>query len=184
MEQYYMVIDGQRVGPLPISDLAANGLKPDTLVWRAGMQTWEPARTIPELSQALMSAAEESAFGSYAENIDVTPPPSPGQQYGGAPYNPNQYNPNPYAPTHYNWMTWAIISTVVGLFFSCIGAIFGIIAIVNANKANQMYMAGYDVEGAHANSTAKTMTIIALVLAGIGLLFNIGFLFSGGLSSF
>ncbi|MDE7159327.1 MAG: GYF domain-containing protein [Muribaculaceae bacterium] len=174
MEQYYMVIGGRRIGPLPLSELSANGLQGDTLVWRPGMQTWEPARTLPELASQLMPEVEESAFGTYAE--PVVPPPA----YKNPPRTP--YG-NPYTPTHYNWMTWAIVGTVFGFLFSCIGVIFGIIAINKAGMANRMFAEGYEVEGIHANATAKTMTIISLVLAGIGLLINISLFVTGGLMS-
>ncbi|MCH5229933.1 MAG: DUF4339 domain-containing protein [Muribaculaceae bacterium] len=69
-----------------------------------------------------------------------------------------------------NWLPWAIVATIVGFFASCIGAIFGIIGIVQANKANRLYMMGYDREGDAANSNARLMTIIGLIFAGIGII--------------
>jgi hypothetical protein len=56
---------------------------------------------------------------------------------------------------------------------SCIGMVFGIVAIVQANKANRYYAEGVQIAGDSANSTAKTMTIIGLVIAVIGLLYSI-----------
>lgn len=73
-------------------------------------------------------------------------------------------------------MTAAIIGTIVGALFSCIGLIFGIIGINYAGKANNAYAIGDQINGASFNSTAKTMTIISYVLAGIGLLGTIGLL--------
>ena len=80
-----------------------------------------------------------------------------------------------------NWLPWAIVATVAGFFTSCIGAIFGIIGIVQANKANSFYAQGFDAEGDAANSNAKTMTIIGLIFAGIGILalFWFGNIFNG-----
>lgn len=88
----------------------------------------------------------------------------------------NGYRPN----MRTNWLPWAIVATVVGFFASCIGAIFGIIAIVQANKANTLYAQGFDREGDAANSNAKIMTIIGLIFAGIGIIvaFSFGSLFS------
>ena len=113
----------------------------------------------------------------------------PQQPYGQQPYNPNPgyggYNPNPgYRPvdSHYNWMTWAIIATVVGCLTTCLGAIFGIIGIVQANKANNFYAQGLTAEGDSANSSAKTMTIIALVLGGVSILILLGYFFVVGSS--
>lgn len=86
------------------------------------------------------------------------------QNYG---YN-NGYN-NMRPKVHTNWLPWAIVATIVSLCTSCVGVIFGVIAIVNANKANGLYAGGFDDLGDQANSTAKVMTIVAFVLAGIAL---------------
>lgn len=170
MEKYYMVIDGQRVGPLPLYDLAARGLRPDTLVWRSGMQTWEPAHTLPELNSILNPPEEESAFGTYAEHIDITPPPSSTQPYAD-PQRPYDGNHQSAGRQPYNWQTLAIIGIVCGVFFGgCIGAIFGIIGLNYARKANRLYARNFEAEAYQANMTAKTMTIISLVFSGLGLL--------------
>ena len=78
----------------------------------------------------------------------------------------NGYRPN----IRTNWLPWAIVATVLGFFASCIGAIFGIIGIIQANKANTLYAQGYDREGDAANSNAKIMTIIGLIFAAIGII--------------
>ncbi|MCH5235355.1 MAG: DUF4339 domain-containing protein [Muribaculaceae bacterium] len=83
----------------------------------------------------------------------------------------NGYRPN----MRTNWLPWAIVATVVGFFASCIGAIFGIIAIVQANKANTLYAQGFDQEADASNSNAKIMTIIGLIFAGIGILVALSF---------
>lgn len=96
-------------------------------------------------------------------------------------YERNDRYQNGYRPNmRTNWLPWAIVATVVGFFASCIGAIFGIIAIVQANKANTLYAQGFDSEGDAANSNAKIMTIIGLIFAGIGIIvaFSFGSLFS------
>lgn len=87
----------------------------------------------------------------------------------------DQYQ-NGYRPSfRTNWLPWAIVATVFGFFTSCIGAIFGIIGIVQANKANTFYAQGYDREGDAANSNARIMTIIGLVFAGLGIIFAFTF---------
>lgn len=79
----------------------------------------------------------------------------------------NQFN---HQTGRTNWLPWAIGATIVAFLFSCIGVVFGIIGIVQANKANGFYAAGFEGEGDQANNTARTMTIIAYVLAGVGFL--------------
>lgn len=69
-------------------------------------------------------------------------------------------------------MPWAIVSCVLNIC-SCIGLVFSILGIVHASKANNWYAVGNDMQGDSANQTAKTMTIIALVFAGLGIIGNI-----------
>lgn len=138
---------------------------------------------------------QNGGYGQYGQNGAYGQNGQYGNGYGqnqygqppyGQPYNPkpqyqqNQYGPYQQAPK--NWLTLAIVATVCGFLFSCIGGIFGIIGIVQANKANDAYRMGNDLIGDAANGTAKTMTIISFVLAGIGLIvsgINIWGVFSG-----
>lgn len=46
---YYMIIEGRQAGPFPAEALKAQGLMPDTYVWREGLQNWVAASQLPEL---------------------------------------------------------------------------------------------------------------------------------------
>lgn len=98
--------------------------------------------------------------------------PCYGQQYYGQQQygNPYQQNMGGNVRPHTNWLPWAIVSTVLNCLFSCFGVIFSIIGIVQANKANNLYQTGNYVEADATNSSAKVMTIISLVFAGLGVL--------------
>ena len=67
-------------------------------------------------------------------------------------------------------MPWAITSTVLGFLCYCIGCIFGIIAIVKANDANNLYREGRIEMAEKENSTARTMTIIAFAATARGII--------------
>ena len=54
--------------------------------------------------------------------------------------------------------------------------ILGIIAIVQANKANNAYRMGATMQGYSANSSAKVLTIIAIALDVIGIVGSTFFL--------
>jgi membrane protease subunit (stomatin/prohibitin family) len=58
--QWYLGIDGQQHGPFDGPDLpgkvASGQLTPDTLVWTAGMEQWQPAREIAALAPVLSIA--------------------------------------------------------------------------------------------------------------------------------
>ena len=124
----------------------------------------------------------QQPYGQPQQPYGQPQPPygQPQQPYGQPqqPYGqpqPPYGQPQPYGNPvpHTNWMPWAIVGTIVGALFSCIGMIFGIIGIVKANNANKAYAVGDETGGDMNNSSAKTMTIIALVLAGIGLIVNL-----------
>lgn len=181
--EYFAIINGAQAGPMSKAQLALAGITPETMVWRQGLQDWVKAETLPDLNDVFM---EDSAFGGYArpeeqlnpyacEDRDRQETPVAPASYNnyGQPKRPNPYNPygNGGQPiAHTNWMPWAIVGTILGTIFSCVGMIFGIIGIVKANKANEFYQNGLGAEGDVANSSAKVMTILALVLGGVGLI--------------
>lgn len=196
-----MIIDGQQKGPYPREVLKMQGLTPETYVWREGMEGWAQARTMPELADLLV---QESPFEPRPEQQSPQQPPQAqpyNQSYSQQPYNQQPYNQQPYGNNQYygqpqsgynngynngynyvphtNWLPWAIVSTVLNCVCSCIGLIFSIIGIVQANKANNLYSMGLIQDAEAANSNAKIMTIISLVLAGIGLISGIWLLTSG-----
>lgn len=188
-----MIQEGIQTGPFPKEMLRLQGLTPDTFVWREGLADWVKAGTLPDLEDLFN---EDSAFGAYAQPL---PPESGSTEVEGAPHrdypkyegqygnswNNGQYNsrgnngsgyPSPYGGNngqpvpHTNWLAPAIVATVVGALFSCIGMIFGIIGITKASAANRFYDVGDKQRGDMANSSARTMVIIAFVLAAIGII--------------
>lgn len=194
---WFAMIDGvRRIGPHTPIELIKGGTTLTTPVWRPGMTDWQPASSLTEIREAYnnhFNKYQGNNNQGYNSNTHGEEPPyynrepdfSANPQYKSYnnfhqhnPYNNNQgpYGPNPYRNNmQTNWLPWAIGATVVGFLFSCIGAIFGIIGIVQANKANTLYSQGLTQEADRVNSNAKTMTIIGYVLAGVGLLIVIGF---------
>ncbi len=174
MEKEYYIVEGDnRVGPLSIAQLAEKGIEPSTLVWTAGMADWARADSVPELASLLANRTRidenESAFGSYARPSEPTANPY-GQQYGA--YGPNNQN-GAYGNPPVNWKTLAIVATVVGFLFSCIGGIVGIFAITSASKAENAMRYGDNFTAQSALSTCKTLCIVSFVLSGIGLIVNV-----------
>lgn len=164
-KQYYIIKNGEKQGPFGLDQMRQLNIDRDTYVWYAGMQDWTKAGDLPELATLFgMPQEEESAFGAYARPEAPSPTSSS--------FNMQQPYPQP-AVKHTNWLPWAIVGTVGGFLFSCIGAIFGIIGIINANKANKLYAMGDETGGKMNNSTARTMSIIALVLTGLGIIFTV-----------
>ena len=174
-KEYYMVVGDNRVGPLSITQLSERGIEPSTLVWTAGMADWARADSLPELQPLLANRMrideQESAFGSYARPEESLKQPYQGpQQYG---VNGNVQQPAGYSNPQTNWKTLAIVATVCGFLFSCIGGIVGIFAIVQANKAENAARYGDDFTARSAWSTCKTLCIVSFVLIGLGIIGNI-----------
>ena len=163
---YYMIIEGRQAGPFPAEALKAQGLMPDTYVWREGLQNWVAASQLPELDYLFRA-------NPPMESLSPSSPPSGSyydRQPGTVPPDPYRDDSRYGAPVpHTNWLPWAVVATVAAFLLSCIGMIFGIIGIVQANKANTAYQRGDFSIGDSANSTARLMTIIAFVFAAIGL---------------
>lgn len=96
--------------------------------------------------------------------------------------------PPPYTPPNSavapgsipNHLAWAIVSTVLATCFCCPLGLLGIVAIVFATQVNTKLAAG-DIAGARqASNNAKTWSIVASVLAVLGVLINIGMIMSMG----
>lgn len=175
---YYLIINEQQRGPFAKEDLLTQGLTSSTMVWREGMADWAPANEVTEL-QELFCQQPQSQQTQYAQP-GQQPYRQPQQPYQQQPYQQPGYPPRqPQYPQYQtqptNWLPWAIVATVLGLC-SCIGLVLGIIAITRANTANKFYQFGDTAAGNAANSSARTLTIIALVFDGIGLLVNIAML--------
>jgi membrane protease subunit (stomatin/prohibitin family) len=54
--QWYIYHNGQRVGPLALSQLTQQGLTHHTQVWRTGLDSWKQASELPELASLLPAA--------------------------------------------------------------------------------------------------------------------------------
>ncbi len=80
MAQYYLVKDGQRVGPLAIDQLTQYGLTPETLVWTDGMTDWVKASQIPEVAALLAPKPAPAPAPAPAPQPLQQPAPQPVQQ--------------------------------------------------------------------------------------------------------
>ena len=89
MSRYY-VADGMiQHGPFEMADLPGQGLRPDTLVWKEGMEQWRRADQVEEIIFA-------GLLGSTPPPVPppvATPLPAPPLTYGG-------YQPYPNAPSY------------------------------------------------------------------------------------
>lgn len=80
---YYIIHNGQQVGPMPKEQLVSYGLCPTSKVWCEGMPNWADASTVPDLQSILYPQQPPTPQPPHQGGYQQPQPP-----YGGAPsYN-------------------------------------------------------------------------------------------------
>lgn len=51
--RYYIIYNGQQIGPMSREQLLSYGLNPNSSVWTEGMPQWVPAYTVPDLMEIM-----------------------------------------------------------------------------------------------------------------------------------
>ena len=74
MATWYVYQNNVRTGPVSEDQLSGMGLTPATPVWREGMEQWQPAGQVPELSFLFEAPAGEGS------SFTTTPLPRPEQR--------------------------------------------------------------------------------------------------------
>lgn len=57
----YVVVDGRRLGPLTVNQLASNGAQATSWVWFPGLNTWRQIQEVPELLRIVDGASPTAA---------------------------------------------------------------------------------------------------------------------------
>jgi hypothetical protein len=113
--QYYMLIEGRRIGPLAKSDLAAGGLERDTLVWFLGADDWLPAREVPDLRDLVATLPPPAPRPTLWERL-----PAPLHQ----PFRrPARSNPATFRVLY----GWFLATLLIGVAFAGLAIVFGIL---------------------------------------------------------
>ncbi|MCM1292453.1 MAG: GYF domain-containing protein [Bacteroides sp.] len=73
MDNWYLIYEGQQVGPLSVDQLLAYRPTPNTLVWKDGLPEWKPLYNFPEL----MSRVNQPAQPQNTHQAFVPPTYSP-----------------------------------------------------------------------------------------------------------
>lgn len=151
MDQYYYLDAGnQQQGPVDAGELTKCGVTAQTMVWKQGMSAWQTAGSVSELNWIFPPAAA------------TPPPPPPIRAQTPPPVNGSVPPPADFAPVKPdNMLVWSILATVL----CCVPS--GIVAIVYANKVNNLWLVK-DYTGAH--KAAQNAKIWCFVSLGLGIL--------------
>lgn len=69
MSEWYIVYNGQQVGPMSKEQLVNYGLNPQSKVWREGMAEWVDAYTVPELMGIMPAGASVAQSSSSTKPV-------------------------------------------------------------------------------------------------------------------
>lgn len=111
--RFFIVVDGERRGPLTLEQLAEQGIERDTLVWQQGLSNWARADEVPALSE-LMATVPPPVPRRAAPQL---PPPDLAAAWV-------RYRPGSFKALH----TWFVILLSATLVLGAIGAVLLIIA--------------------------------------------------------
>lgn len=112
MTEWYIIFNGQQVGPLELHQLSGYGLNPQSKVWKPGFPDWVDACTVPELAQYLPKAQEVV----HTNNNPVYP-----AQHTHAHPQGNGNQPNRFQPTPQNYNEPAKSHIVAGVYALTLG---------------------------------------------------------------
>lgn len=140
------------MGPLTLEELVAKNISPETLVWKEGMQDWQPAWKVDELHPVLdqISANQQQAQANQAYQAQQAAP-----DYTAQPAQPNaQYAHQPEGDQHTpnkpkSYLFWKIIG---GLFI----LLLIIMIVTNPKKDEHVTAIRTEVSKAIDKSTSGT----------------------------
>lgn len=130
--EFFMIENGQQVGPLTIAQLAEKHITSETLVWREGLADWVPAWQVQELRYILEeqryqdSLHQQDANGSEdAKQGPAAPPIPPTYNPSNQAYQQGNGQPRPKQPAYYLWCK------ILGILFI---VLLIILAVSNPSK--------------------------------------------------
>lgn len=115
MSEYYLVRNGQTIGPFPLANLPGYQLRPQDVVWKEGFQSWIPASDVKEIAE----------FMKWQGNGPMMGQPQP---FSGNPRPQPQLTARPgVVPKR---QTGLLVMGIIGIIFSLIQSFLGFVLIV------------------------------------------------------
>lgn len=151
--QYYVFADGRQMGPMDEADLPSMGVTRETLVWHDGMQQWQPAGALTELSY--LFAGQQTGM---AAGVPPPPPCTGGVQPALPQTSTNAADTVDYDECPKTYLLESILVTI----FCCLP--LGAVGIFNAAGVSSAYDMGDMRLAMRRSDNAKKWTLLALVI--------------------
>lgn len=146
--KYYIIQNGQQMGPYTMEQLKLYHVTPETDVWTEGMANWTKAKNVSELAPLFAGAAGASGVAGGG---------TPAGAYGASRgYQTQTANYGGYPPK--SWMVEAVLVTL----FCCMP--FGVVGLVHATMVSLYYNRGEFEAAEQASKTAGKWVKIAFFL--------------------
>lgn len=146
---YWIIINGQKTGPLTLEETLKQPLRPETLVWHQGLASWQQACTIASLAPALSP-----------RECELSPAAQPASATVAAPVVKTDIN------KPHSYLAWSIVCLI--FFFT----IAGIVALIYALQVTPAYENGEDEKARKASSIAEMWVIVSISLGAMFIPFN------------
>lgn len=119
--EFHLIVNGKQEGPFTVEELSQKGITPESEVWAPGMDDWQQAGDVPELTAVLQRAEFEAAqqAARAAENQATvgqpyTPPVPP--NYVPPTQTPRYTSPMPEQPRKKNGcLPWVIAGLILAV---------------------------------------------------------------------
>lgn len=149
---FYIDIEGKQKGTFSPDELRDEHVRPETLVWTQGMEQWQRAAEVAELS-ALFTGSPVSPQTAQAGQMQYERP--------AAPYGSQVPQPMPKT-----WLVESILVTILPFILcSSFLSLLGIIGIVYAAQVESFFNRGDYAASAEASRSAAKWTRIAMWIA-------------------
>lgn len=148
---YWIILNGVKLGPMPYDDVVKLVNSPDVPVWRQGLDNWYAASTLPEFA-SLFTGPANVGYMPRVPNAGCagTQPVSDFRQSRGG-------DVRPMPPTYLAW-------SIVVMLLCCL--VPGIVALVYSTKVSSLFSSG-DYDGARRASENAALWIIISIVCGI-----------------
>jgi hypothetical protein len=181
--QFYILMNGQRKGPLTLEQLATEGLERDTLVWHRGQPDWARADQVPALGELMLAIPPPVPRTPEALTPPAPPPPA---QPPAPELRPEdfelagtwvRYKPATFRTLYF----WYVLLLGLSFALAVTGVVLLILAgnerysrherfLVNA-QFNQWAERWVDDDAARSRARTKTVFgVVSLILADLALI--------------
>lgn len=170
-QEWYYAVNGRQLGPVDLDTLrqllAQQNVQPSDLVWRQGMNNWQPAGSVAECGSSEPTIAPIP--------VAVYPATGAGPAPYGTPGQPAPPAPLPYATATTSSQGRATTAFVISLLgFFCFGIVLGPISIYLAVRAKANMAQSGDFTGHGLASAALVIGIVDIFVFLLGVAIQLG----------